>query len=108
MTPDVKGALFNTSIDGSVYTLYEGALTPDTTYSLEVRISNSIGGNTSTGVNYLNFTTGRPPTKGALFVTPASGTMFETNFVIVMNNWVSMVGGDLRVNVWGVTQLDPK
>ena len=41
--------------------------------------------------------------QGNLFVTPSAGTMFETNFVIMVNNWKSVVGGELRANVWGVT-----
>jgi len=56
----------------------------------------------------LNFTTGTPPTKGNLYVTPASGTMFETSFVIMVNNWVATGGGGLKLNVWAITQTEPK
>ena len=34
--------------------------------------------------------------------------MFETNFVIMVNNWVAAGGGALKLNVWAITQTEPK
>jgi hypothetical protein len=34
--------------------------------------------------------------------------MFETSFVIMVNNWVATGGGGLKLNVWAITQTEPK
>jgi len=33
--------------------------------------------------------------------------MFQTIFAVGLTNWQSSVGGNLRVNIWGVTTLSP-
>ncbi len=40
-------------------------------------------------------------------MAPSSGTMFQTIFAVALANWQSQVGGNLKVNLWGVTQLSP-
>ena len=106
---DVNADLLEISIDGSVFTINQGALAPLTTYSLKATIYNVFGAtDISTGIEYLNFTTGAPPSSGQLSVSPLSGTMFQTTFRISASSWQSTpTGGELFYNVWGVTQEDP-